>query len=108
MSTPIDVPQNINIQVPHIEKVVQPTRPEPGNNSSNQSQLGTKTGHENEQIKIKDRKKKRHRKDSFVRSADKGETESAVEQESGENSSSENDFPHNNLTELGRNIDLSA
>ncbi|NOY60349.1 MAG: hypothetical protein GXO75_15675 [Calditrichaeota bacterium] len=108
MSTPIDVPQNINIQVPHIEKVVQPTRPEPGNNSSNQSQLETKTGHEDEHQKIKDRKQKKRRRDRFEKSADNGEPKPSGEQEPVQSYDNENDFPQTSLPEIGRNIDLSA
>lgn len=108
MSAPIDVPQNINIQVPHIEKVAQPTRPEPGNNSSNQSQLETKTGHEHERLKIKDRKQKKRRRDRFEKSAESGEPKPSVEQEPAQNYDNENDCPQTLLPEIGCNIDLSA
>lgn len=108
MSTPIDVPQNINIQVPHIEKVVQPTRAEPGNNSSNQSQLETKTGHEDERQKIKDRKQKKRRRDRFVKSNENGKKDSSTEQEPEQGYDKKNDFAQAELSDIGRNVDLSA
>ena len=106
MSTPIDVPQNINIQIPHIEKVVQPTRPEPGNNSSNQSQLETKTGHEHEHLKIKDRRQKKKR-DRFEKSNENRE-DSSTEQEPEQGYDKKNDFTQAELSDIGRNVDLSA
>jgi len=108
MSIPIDVPQNINIQVPHVEKVVQPTRPEPGNNSSNQSQLEKKTGRENEHLKIQDRKQKKRRRDRFEKNTQDGKTELSAEEEEGQNSEKDMNFPQTDLPEIGRNIDLSA
>ena len=40
MSTPIDIPQNLNIQISHTEKVVEPKAPNQGNNTENSSSFG--------------------------------------------------------------------
>lgn len=108
MSTPVDVPQNINIQVPHVEKVVQPARPERGDNSSNQSHLETKTGHEHEHIKIRDQKSRKRRRDRFEKSTENGKEDSSTEHEPEQSDDKKNDFPQTELPDIGRNVDLSA
>ena len=67
MSTPVDIPQNINIHVSHAEKVVEPQRPDVADNSARQSSLelaNKEADHKHPEIK-RDKENKKKFKDHY-------------------------------------------
>jgi len=67
MSTPVDIPQNINIHVSHADKVVEPQRPDVADNSARQSSLelaNKEAEHKHPEIK-RDKENKKKFKDHY-------------------------------------------
>ena len=107
MSTPVDIPQNINIHVSHAEKVVEPQRTDVADNSARQSSLelaNKETDHKRPEIK-RDSDNKKKFKDHYDH---KRETNKKVK-DINEIEGNENMISVSNLKDLdiGNKIDIS-
>lgn len=107
MSTPVDIPQNINIHVSHAEKVVEPQRPDVANNSAQQSSLelaNKEMEHKGLEIK-RDKENKKKFKDHYAkRRASKNEQSDIEEEEEKKETKSIDNLKEYNI---GNKIDIS-
>ncbi len=110
MSTPVDIPQNINIHVSHAEKVVEIPHADSAHNSAQQSSLelaNREAEHKRPELK-RDKKEKRQFQDHFDKSQNNNsETE---ERPGAQNKPDTEHKTTENLKDMniGVNIDLSV
>ncbi len=106
MSAPIDVPQNLQIMVPHVEKVEQP-KESAANNSANQFEnLHTKLGQKHHDQYIKKDKKQKEKDQGNAQQQQQSDSD---EQQLDDNNANDSGYSKNSNTEisLGKKLDVS-